>query len=105
MAQDRPPAPADTRRWTRIEDYLVGFGWRKSALPPLAPRTQPEEPRFILSTLPFLLLTVGLFAIAVTIMVLAWPGREPAPPAKQPPPERGVAPRGWLDDAKREFHR
>lgn len=104
MADDKPTAHETSRRWTRIEDYLVRFGRRRGP-PPLAPRTQPEEPRFLLSTLPFLLLIMFLFVIAVSIMILAWPGNPPHSQPRAPAKEQGVAQRGWLDDAKREFHR
>lgn len=69
-------------------------------------RTQPERPRLLLSTVPFLALLSLLAVLAVAIMVVAFPGnqpqiREPSPPAK----EQGVAQRGWLQKAEREFHR
>lgn len=104
MAHDPPSARETSRKWTRIEDYLTRFGRRRSP-PPLAPRTEPEEPRFVLSTLPFLLLILSLFAIAAGIMILAWPGNQPYPQPRVPEKEQGVASRGWLDEAKQEFHR
>ena len=68
-------------------------------------RTQPERPRLLLSTLPFLALLSMLAVLAVGIMVIAFPGtqpqiREPTPAAK----EQGVAQRGWFEKAEREFH-
>jgi len=105
MADDRPETREAARRWTRIEDYLVVFGRRRSSRPPLAPRTEPEEPRFVLSTLPFLLLIIALFVIGAAMMVLAWPGSQPQPRPHIEEREQGVAPRGWLDDARQEFHR
>lgn len=104
MADNRPPARETSRRWTRIEDYLVVFGRRRSSPPPLAPRTTPEEPRFILSTLPFVLLISALFVIGAAIMVMAWPGRHSTPQPQVQGRELGVAKRGWMEDAKKEFH-
>jgi hypothetical protein len=105
MADERPPARQASRRWTRIEDYMVVFGRRRSSRPPLAPRTEPEEPRFTLSTLPYFVLIIALFAIAAAIMVLAWPGNQPQPRPVTATREQGVAPRGWFDKASKEFHR
>jgi hypothetical protein len=101
MADNRPPAREASRRWTRIEDYMVVFGRRRSS--PLPPRTTPEEPRFILSTLPFMLLITALFAVGAAMMVVAWPVGNPTPRQQAQPHEQGVAERGWLDDAKKEF--
>lgn len=103
MAHDPTSARETSRKWTRIEDYLVRFGRRRTP-PALAPRTEPEEPRFILSTLPFILLMLGLVAIAAGIMVLAWPGNQPHVQPRVPEKEQGVASRGWLNEAEQEFH-
>lgn len=102
MAHDPTSARETSRKWTRIEDYLVRFGRRSP--PPLAQRTEPEEPRFILSTLPFILLMLGLVAITAGIMVLAWPGNQPHVQPRLPEKEQGVASRGWLNEAEQEFH-
>ena len=107
MADDRPPARDEARPWTRIDEYVVSLARVRSArrAHSLKPRTQPEEPRFILSTLPFLLLMAALMVVTLAIFLLAWPGGRP----QQPPPveakEQGVAPRGWLEDAEREFNK
>jgi hypothetical protein len=97
----------DTGRWTRAEDYIQSLlrlrRARRAHLPP--PRTEPETPRFSLSTLPFLALLAGLGVMAVAIAIAAWPGNQPPPvvyAAVQA--ERGVAPPGWFEDAKREMH-
>jgi hypothetical protein len=70
------------------------------------PRTQPEKPRLLLSTVPFLAL-IGLLAIlAVAIMIIAFPGNQPAPrprPAAQQ--EKGVAQRGWFQEAQKEMQK
>lgn len=70
------------------------------------PRTQPETPRFSLSTLPFLALIGALLILSVAIAIAAWPGAQPPPPRQQlASPERGVASRGWFQDAEKEMHR
>ena len=62
MADDRPPAREEARPWTRIDEYVVSLARVRSARrrarrPSRGP--QPEEPRFVLSTLPFLVLHGG----------------------------------------------
>jgi hypothetical protein len=92
--------------WTRAEVYLIALARRRSARRQRGPkpRTEPDEPRFVLSTLPFALLLAALGVLAVAIMVVAWPGSQPQPrPRAEPPRELGVAPPGWFERAKREF--
>jgi len=95
-----------TGAWTRPEDYLGVFARRRTARRARERnrRTQPESPRALLPTVPFLLL-LGLLAIlAVAIMVMAFPGAQPRPAAKPPmPQERGVASRGWFQEAQKEM--
>lgn len=98
--------PPTAQRWTRIEDY--GAGLRRLTHARRArrerARTQPETPALMLSTVPFAAL-IGVFAVLVVVFaVAAWPGREI--PQAQPKPEQrelGTAPRGWFDEAKKEF--
>lgn len=76
----------------------MGRLWRRSAARlrrRLRPRTEPEQPRFSLGTLPFLLLILALMFIALSIILAAVPGRRYSPPE---PVERevGTAPPGWL---------
>ncbi|MEO7603328.1 MAG: hypothetical protein ABIS39_08775 [Sphingomicrobium sp.] len=105
MADDRPPARDEARPWTRINEYIVSLARLRSArrAHSVKPRTQPEEPRFVLSTLPFMLLMTALLVIAVAIFLAAWPGSRPQPQPKPEVSEQGVAKRGWLEDAEREF--
>jgi hypothetical protein len=106
MADDRLPAREEARPWTRIDDYVVSLARARNArrAQALKPRTQPEEPRFILSTLPFLLLMAALLVVTLGIFLVAWPGSRPQQPLKVEAREQGVAARGWLEDAEREFH-
>ena len=96
-----PPPPRAEPRWTRPEDYIdMGRLWRRSAARArrrLRPRTEPERPRFLLGTAPFMLLILAMMVIAVSIIVSAIPGRRYEPPKPQPA-EVGNAPRGWLTD-------
>lgn len=107
MAEERPPARDEARPWTRIDEYVVGLARRRTARraqsPP--PRTQPEDPSFSLSTLPFLLLMGALIVIAAAVIFAALPGSAPRPEPTPKPAEKGVAERGWLEDAEREFRR
>jgi hypothetical protein len=105
MADDRPPAPDEARPWTRIDEYVVSLARIRSAQRARSalPRTQPEEPRFALSTLPFLLLMAALILIAVAVFLVAWPGGEQRPERVPEAQEKGTARSGWLDEAEREF--
>jgi hypothetical protein len=95
-------------RWTRSEDYIEAMARKRSyrrERDQRRERTEPVAPRMMLSTVPFLALLALLGVLAVAIMVLAFPGSQPqqaAPQAAQK--ERGVAPRGWFQEAQREFH-
>ena len=99
---------AGPQPWTRPDDYVGAMARKRSfrrAREP-KPRTQPERPRLLLSTVPFLALLSLLAVLAVAIMIIAFPGsqpqvREPAPAAK----EQGVAQRGWFQEAQKEMHR
>jgi hypothetical protein len=103
VVTDRPPA----RPWTRLDDYVAALARRRTARRRRAerPRSQPDTPRFSLSTLPFLVLIVALFILTAAIMVAAWPGNWPAPRPKVEHHELGVAEKGWLDRAKRDMKR
>lgn len=93
--------------WTRPDAYLASLARRRTArrAREAGPRTQPEAPRFALSTLPFLALLIALAVLTIAIFVAAWPGsgdaqrRSAAPEAN----EVGTARKGWFQDAEREF--
>jgi hypothetical protein len=98
-------APPTEHSWTRPEEYFEALARRRTERRKREPvvRTQPESPRLLLSTLPFIALIAALGLLAVAIMIAAWPGR----PERHPPPrqqhEQGVAPKGWYQKAEREF--
>lgn len=95
------------RQWTRPETYVSAIARKRRFRRAHAdrPRTQPERPQLMLSTLPFLALFAFLAVLAVAIMVMAYPGNRPAPrPHAAAKPERGIAQPGWFQDAQRQFH-
>lgn len=98
-------APFESRSWTRPEDYIGALARRRTARKQREPkvRTQPETPRLLLSTLPFLALLAALAVLTVAIMVTAWPGSQPVPRTLLAQREQGVAAKGWFQEAQREF--
>ena len=100
--------PAPSRAWTRPGDYLGAMARKRTARRAREPRprTQPETPRLLLSTLPFLALIVMLGVLTVAIMIVAFPGSQPQQkPRSAASPEKGVAPKGWYQEAQKEMHR
>ena len=94
-------------RWTRPEDYLGAMARKRTAR---RTRRRPdgirelESPRLLLSTVPFMALLGLLGVLAVAIMIIAFPGTQPQPkPAQLAQREQGVAPKGWFQEAQREF--
>jgi hypothetical protein len=68
-------------------------------------RSELESSRLLLSTVPFLALLSLLGILAVAMMVTAFPGSQPVAKAPVlPQREQGVAQKGWLQEAEREFH-
>ena len=100
-------APVKPRSWTRIDDYFETLARRRTARRSrgLRPRTEPEAPRFSLSTLPFLALIAGLAVLAIAIAIAAWPGGQPKPRPQAGNHEQGVAPKGWFQEAQKEMRR
>jgi hypothetical protein len=104
---DKPDlAAANARRWTRIDTYLEALARRGTARRRrrISARTEPEAPRLMLSTLPFVATMIVLVILVILIAVAAWP---PAQPEFRPKPQQhelGTAPRGWFQNAQREFH-
>ncbi|WP_156029710.1 hypothetical protein [Sphingomonas sp. URHD0057] len=99
-------------KWTNSDDYVAALARKRTARRgrgrgrEASRRTQPESPRFGLSTLPYLALIAGLAVLTVAIAVAAFPGSQPEHKAPQlPPHEQGTAVKGWLQEAQREFHR
>jgi len=94
-------------KWTRPDDYIEALALRRTFRRKRRgrERTEPESPRLLLSTVPFLALLGLLGVLAVAIMVAAFPGTQPTAKAPPPPPrQQGVAAKGWFEEAQREFH-
>jgi len=105
---DLVTAPAND--WTRIEAYFGALARRRTArrLTVSRARTEPDSPHFLLSTLPFGLLIAVMGMMIVAFAIAAFPASQPnfEPPsdkAKDSDREIGTAPRGWFDEAKKEF--
>jgi hypothetical protein len=99
-----PPPP---RAWTRAEDYIGAMARKRTFRRARRerPRTEPERPALLLSTLPFLALMGLLAVLAVAIMVVAFPGsHQQHKPQQVAQREQGVAQRGWLQEAQKEMH-
>lgn len=105
--KQRVADPAPGEPWTRPETYVGALARKRSFRRSRDKgRTQPESPRLLLSTVPFLAL-IGLLAIlAVAIMIIAFPGNQPFPKAKPAAQqEKGVAQKGWFQEAQKDMHR
>ena len=95
------------RAWTQPGAYIESLARRRSFRRSRGekPRTQPESPRLLLSTAPFLVLLGLLAIVTIGIFLLAVPGTQPQPKAKQvAAKQQGVAEKGWLQEAEKEFH-
>jgi len=95
-------------RWTRPDDYLGAMARKRSSRRARRgrDRTEPESARLLLSTIPYLTLISLIGVLAVGIMVTDYPGSQPVARPPQPQPhEQGVAQKGWLQEAQRDFHR
>ena len=108
MSHDEKLADRPDGSWTKPDIYIAAMarkrGYRRSRGE--RTRTQPEFPRLLLSTLPFVALFGLLAILAVAIAIVAFPGNQPAPKPKQPVAhEQGVAERGWFQEAQKQFHR
>lgn len=102
-----PLAESRTGQWTHPEDYVTALARKRTARKGREPRRsgEPEVPRFSLSTLPFLALLGALALLAVAIMVIAFPSGQPQSRTDRVAPrEQGVAQKGWLQEAQKEFH-
>jgi hypothetical protein len=97
----------DAPTWTRIDAYFTALARRRTARGQREPRlrTQPESPRFSLSTLPFLVLIIALFVLTVAIIIAAWPGSWPQHKARTAAHELGTAEKGWFQEAEKEMNR
>jgi hypothetical protein len=96
------------RGWTRPDAYIGALARKRTFRKSQGEkrRTQPETPRMLLSTLPFLALLGLLGILAVAIMVIAFPGNQPPlKPHQAAAREQGRAERGWFQEAQKQFHK
>jgi hypothetical protein len=96
-----PPGPA----WTSPDDYIGAMArkrsYRRAREPGSGRATSPTG----LSTVPLAAILAVLAVLVVAIMIAAFPGSQPAPKAKASTVhEKGVAPRGWFQEAQKEMH-
>ena len=100
--------PEPEEAWTKPDAYVEAMARKRAfrhARDDRRRRTQPETPRLLLSTVPFLALLALLAILAVAIMFIAFPGSQPRPKPKPPQEqEQGVAQRGWFQEAQKEMH-
>lgn len=91
--------------WTRIEAYLAPMRRAGGRLRRLDPRSEPESPKVMLTTLPFGALLLGFLILSVAIAIAAWPPSQPDLPVASPiVHDLGSAPKGWFQKAQRQFH-
>jgi hypothetical protein len=96
-------------RWTHAGDYVEAMARKRTARHKRERRlrrTQPESPRLWLSTVPYLALIAALAVLTIAIAIAAFPGTQPLPrqPQSASAHETGVAQKGWMQEAEREFH-
>ena len=100
--------PPHDGAWTQPDAYLGALARKRSFRRAREDkrRTQPESPRLLLSTLPFIALMALLAVLVIAIAVIAFPMSQPRPKAKQiAAKEQGVAQRGWFQEAQKQFHK
>ena len=105
--KEKLASPEPEGAWIKPETYVAALvrmrSFRRAHRE--RPRTQPERPRLLLSTVPFLVLLALLGVLAVCIMVIAFPGNQPTRKPKPTQPEPGIAERGWFQEAQKSFHK
>ena len=105
--KEKLASPEPQGAWIKPETYVAALvrtrSFRRTHRE--RPRTQPERPRLLLSTVPFLVLIALLGILAVGIMVLAFPGNQPIQKPEPTSHEPGIAERGWFQEAQKSFHK
>ena len=107
MDDERLASPKSGGGWTRADDYVAALARRRTARKSRQanPRDQHEAPRFPVGMVPFVALMIVFAVLAIATIIIAFPGRQPQPKPKQfAAHERGYAPKGWLQEAQKEFH-
>lgn len=101
----RTAAPPPAQRWTHADAYLEALARRRTARRSRQPRprTQPEAPQLLLSTLPFAALIAVFAVLIIAFAIAAWPGSQNPPEPRSAPAQQGTAAPGWLDEAKKDM--
>jgi hypothetical protein len=106
--KEKVTSPAPGAAWTRPDAYIDALARNRRYRRARAerPRSQPVSPQLWLSTIPFAAVLAVLAILAVAIVIAAFPGKQMAAPKPQAAAhERGVAPRGWLQEAQKDMRR
>ena len=106
MDDERVASPRAGHDWTRPGDYVTALARKRTARKSRDPnpRHQHEASRFPVHMWPFVALMVMLAILVVATVFIAFPGNQPE--LKPRPPEKlekGYAPKGWLQEAQKEF--
>jgi hypothetical protein len=107
MDDKRWARPRSQHDWTRPGDYVTALARRRTARKSREPnpRNQHEAPRFPVSMLPFVALMLVFAILAIATILIAFPGSQPRPkPKRLAAHEQGYAPKGWLQEAEKQFH-
>ena len=97
-----PPGSA----WTSPDDYIGAMARKRSYRQAREPRSGRVTSATGLSTIPLAAIIAVLAVLVVSIMIVAFPGSQPAPKTKPSAVhEQGVAPRGWFQEAQKQFHK
>ena len=106
--EEKVASPAPGASWTSPDAYVAALARKRSYRRARAgkPRTQPVSPQLWLSTIPFAAILAVLAVLAAAIIFAAFPGKQAAQkPEQAAAHEQGVAPRGWLQEARKDMHR
>jgi len=107
MDDKRLASPRPGHDWTRPDDYVTALARKRTARKSRTPNPehQHQAPRFPVSMLPFVALMLVLLILVIATILIAFPGNQPKPKPKQlAAPEQGYAPKGWLQEAEKQFH-
>jgi hypothetical protein len=97
--------PSTGSGWTRPDAYIGALA-RKRSYRRAREGESSATPRQGFSTVPLAVILAILAILVVAIMVVAFPGNQ-SPPRQKPHAvhEQGVAPRGWFQEAQKQFHK
>lgn len=96
-----------TRGWTQPDEYVAALARKRTARKSRRPdpKNQHEASRFPIHMLPFVALMLMFAILVIATVLIAFPGNPPTPKPRQlAGHEKGYAPKGWLEEAERQFH-